>query len=368
MNRPLLKFAFGAIIAGIALYACESEFDEGITPEDSLTVEDAKAWFETTHEEFQVLKSAEMNNRTKVIKPKWKGAFASGNRQCAVVETHITSNEGFGFATAQGIELWQSTGKDAYLNSLSRIVIMKDKRSKKTESFMMTLIGDNSYLEKKDFKLWKNNYLHRDKDFSGLVMYHTLNGEFVNGWKYVDGVVTHIISSPGEHTGNLKSGNHDCTTYTVYGWYQDCSTSSWVASWSSGEVYGSYTECGSPYQVYEGSYQMCTYNYTDNGDGGGYNPEANPQTLPPKLKSIANNVNLSQNEIGLLEHVLDDINWHCLGSALLNSLGNANVGINFKIGYTDGNPASYDPGTNTITFRDISAINSNNLEEELFHA
>jgi hypothetical protein len=47
----------------------------------------------------------------------------------------------------------------------------------------MTMVGDKQYLETKKFKLWQNNYLKKDKDFSGLVLFHNLEGAFVNGWR-----------------------------------------------------------------------------------------------------------------------------------------------------------------------------------------
>jgi hypothetical protein len=70
---------------------------------------------------------------------------------------------------------------------------MRYKNTGEIVSFIMTIVGDKEYLEKKEFKLWDNDYTIRDDDFSGLVLYHSLEGKFVNGWRYTNGKVTHKV-------------------------------------------------------------------------------------------------------------------------------------------------------------------------------
>ena len=45
----------------------------------------------------------------------------------------------------------------------------------------------------KNFELWDNDYTGKDDDFSGLVLYHELDGSFANGWRYTNGELTHKV-------------------------------------------------------------------------------------------------------------------------------------------------------------------------------
>ena len=58
----------------------------------------------------------------------------------------------------------------------------------------MTIIPLVKYLEFTDFKAFDNNsYIGRDKQFTGRILYHNLEGEFVNGWVYKNGEITHFL-------------------------------------------------------------------------------------------------------------------------------------------------------------------------------
>ena len=48
----------------------------------------------------------------------------------------------------------------------------------------MTIMPSVEYMEQTDFKSFYNSYLKRDKNFDGYIIYHDLDGNFVNGWKY----------------------------------------------------------------------------------------------------------------------------------------------------------------------------------------
>jgi hypothetical protein len=81
----------------------------------------------------------------------------------------------------------------------------------------MSVVGDKHYLEGKRFKMSDNTYLKRDKDLSGLVLFHDLSGAFVNGWMYCDGQITNSITKPidVDLTIDLKSA---MLMNAIYGW------------------------------------------------------------------------------------------------------------------------------------------------------
>lgn len=317
MKNVFIKFGIAMVFLTAVFIACEQElFDKD---DGSLTVEDAQSWFNANQPEFLVLKSGDMSKRTKVIKPTWRGAYASKNRKVEVVETHIMANGAFGFATKDAFSEWLATDNPGYLTSMSRIVVMKYKDTGEIVSFIMTIVGNKEYLEKKDFKLWDNDYTMKDDDFSGLVLYHSLKGKFVNGWRYTEGVVTHKVKLDFDMDVKLrlKGSYYDCTTVPVYGWFQDCTTNNWSVTMGETTTYNSETTCDDPYMDYVGTSVECTYvedGDVDNSGGGspgGYSPpivdaidlQQNPKADCVYNKLISGNVlnNFMSRYFGLTE-------------------------------------------------------------------
>ena len=258
-----------------------------------LTVEEAQAWYETSQPEFILLKSGNSGKKTKVAMPEWKGAFAGKNDKVEVVETHIVTNGGFGFATESAYTQWKATDNTGYITSLTRLVVLKYRKTGEMVSFLMTIVGDKEYLETKHYEMWDNTYLTKDKNFSGLVLFHSTEGAFVNGWRYTNGKVTHTVNvNFDEGFGiSLKSGYYDCTGYPVIGWFQDCTNYGYTV----GEVDGNTiritpqgTICSTPYMEFAGTIILC--NYVDDGSGTGgtggtYGP---PSDLPCEGDPIKN--------------------------------------------------------------------------------
>ncbi|MBB5396354.1 hypothetical protein [Mucilaginibacter sp. AK015] len=60
----------------------------------------------------------------------------------------------------------------------------------------MTIVGDSSYIKGNPDKLANNTYRQHDADFSGLVLYFTPKGKYVNGYAYKNGQLV----TPGSQT------------------------------------------------------------------------------------------------------------------------------------------------------------------------
>lgn len=125
----------------------------------------------------------------------------------------------------------------------------------------MTFVGTYEYL-KKTRTIGKNGYLYRQPDFSGAVLFHELNGAFINGWRYADGKIAATISRPTEKKDSLINSSsvairaehqvcHD-VCYPVYDSYCDYS---YVQSgdMESGIIYDLVESC---YPTYSGN--KCT--------------------------------------------------------------------------------------------------------------
>ena len=58
-------------------------------------------------------------------------------------------------------------------------MILKDGES--YNAYVMTIIGDDGYINGDSSKLAKNTYAKHDDDFSGILYYSTPQGKFVSG-------------------------------------------------------------------------------------------------------------------------------------------------------------------------------------------
>ena len=125
----------------------------------------------------------------------------------------------------------------------------------------MTIIGDPDYLEKCNFHLFRNYYFKKEDNFSGIVLYHNLSGNFVNGYKYEKGKVTSNVE-PVTDTPidvGLKSAS-GCYTIKTTSYYEQCTD--WYTT-SMGETSYSGTSC--VYYSETTEYTVCD----GGGEGGG---------------------------------------------------------------------------------------------------
>lgn len=174
------------VLAGI-IYSCkkdETSSEEEFSPE----VLEAKTWFESQVATGTLPMPMAGSETTIVLKPNWVRIFPDENANYKVLEVHLNGAEQSPFVTAECSEKYQQTKDKRYLASQIRLVIQTNKDTKAKDGFMMVAYPDLSYLEAhKDNPLNGVTYLKRPSDFSGLISYYNMKGEFVNGWKYIDG-------------------------------------------------------------------------------------------------------------------------------------------------------------------------------------
>ena len=111
-------------------------------------------------------------------------------------------------------------------NITSLLFIQADS---KVRGVLMTIIGDEAYLQGDLKKLKNNTFRKKEKNFSGDVLYHTTNGLFINGYRYYDGKVVGYISPGKASNSNEKkkfaSANVKdlvCETYKQVTTYRQC--------------------------------------------------------------------------------------------------------------------------------------------------
>ncbi len=111
-------------------------------------------------------------------------------------------------------------------NVTSLLFIQTDS---KVRGVLMTIIGDEAYLQGDIKKLKNNTFRKKERNFSGDVLYHTTKGIFINGYRYYDGKVVGYISQGKASNSNEKkkfaSANIKdlvCETYKQVTTYRQC--------------------------------------------------------------------------------------------------------------------------------------------------
>jgi len=290
---------------------------------------------------------------------------------------NLLTNRGFGFSNADSKKAFDETKEFGYMISLTQLVILKDKKTKNTIGFLMTHIGDKPCLEKSKFDLRKgNSYLKKEKDFDGMVIYHDLEGKFVNGWKFLKGKVTHTVKFPENQKVevNLKNAQSNCfTEYVTEWWYV--------------KQYDSYAGVGDD-MVYKGTdYDWITVTYATTvcywdaagaggsgdggGSGGGYDPAPEqPQPVlsdPLKRLFVNGSSNLSATDIDNLNKAFNEMNNDCMLNSISNFLASNNITLgSVSINSTMPNPTSLN-NFGDITFGDSDLITAENLSHEWVH-
>lgn len=204
------------------LSGCQQEIPDVIIMEDRQMLEEAIEWFYSKGTGSVFLKSGNSKDRNKVAVPMWNDIKIMSSRGIEVVEVGLAVQGAWGFASEAAHKDWLRTGNSGNLLSHTRMVITRNKTNGRINGFLMTLVGDKPYLEKKKFRIWQgNSYLEKENDFTGLVLFHDLEGQFMNGWRYINGRVSHKVrlDSGSMNIPGLKSGG--CSTYYYSTWTVD---------------------------------------------------------------------------------------------------------------------------------------------------
>ena len=264
------------LTAFIFFVSCHKDSDDSTElNDDSFSVEEAKEWFNANNSPIMVLNTENLELHSKsqkrnpiVFQNKWNHSFKSRKGSLHVVEVAMRSQGRFGMATQEAMDKYRETGNKGYITSLSRLVILKDRKEETTQSVIMTMFGDVDYLEKKNFELWSNTYLQKDKDFAGMVYFHTTDGEFMNAWRLKDGKVVGRVTEKTKGSGVAAS--QSCTTTLIYTTYEQC-----MDWYNLGEVTSYNGTTCEVWTEYSGTYTECETtdnpppNPDNNSSGGG---------------------------------------------------------------------------------------------------
>ena len=218
------------------------------------------------------------------VKPSWDYTSIEQDNTYQAVEILLQMETVFNFVTPESSEKFKNSKKHEYISSKTSLIYLVHKKTGDVDMFLMTIIPAISYLESTKFDPFKKmSYLKRDKKFNGSIIFHNMNGEFVNGWNYTDGEVTATIDIKTK-TNDFDLVELRSTTCTTIYWevyYEFC----WQPGYYySGEIMWGNINCSySDYSYYY--YEQCNTsggdgNYNGGGGGGGGN---SGQSLPTQV-------------------------------------------------------------------------------------
>ena len=163
------------------------------TKNEELTIATARKWYEEHYEPIVTTRSSDYNTTERMVRPIWKKAREQNRQRYEVVEIPMQSKGHHIIIDQETANKWKPGNRSDFVRNAAKIVILHDKKTQKTSSFIMIFVGSYQYLQKIG-AMGKNSYLHRDLEYDGSVLFYDLNGTFCNGWKYENGKITATIS------------------------------------------------------------------------------------------------------------------------------------------------------------------------------
>jgi len=192
-------------LVSIVFWGCSEEISKDVSDNQdltpSLTIEKAKEWYEANFlsSASEGLFKVKTNDSTVfALKPllNWDIAQLDNDSLWSVVELPWEYENGKVTMTLPEVKSYVENNNVDF-KPILRLVILKNKQTGETYGFKMAVIPELNYMLSKGGDVSSNDYFDRDANFSGLIMYYSVDDKFVNGWQY----------SKGKITGALKQTN-----------------------------------------------------------------------------------------------------------------------------------------------------------------
>lgn len=187
----------------------------------------AQNWYSNRDPMKTLSRSTDSHPLFEAMVPFWEETFTSSREEIYTVETPIATTERKLITTRQSAQKYKETGDSRFIQSFTRLVIKVDEIHKDTVGFFMTVIPSVEYMIKTKFNPFNNTYFHRDDSFSGYIIFHELDGRLANGWKYLDGTITHSVHSPDQIYTSKQARGKNCVTYCQDEYWERCTTFSY---------------------------------------------------------------------------------------------------------------------------------------------
>lgn len=307
--RKCAKWSIFACVCSLGLLIACSEHmhqDDGScasrqrkSKNEELTIPVARQWYENHYAPVVTTRSSHLDPTERLIRPIWEKARERNRRRYEVVEIPMQAKGQHVVLDAETASKWKPGDKSDFIRNAAKIVILHDKKTKKTSSFVMMFVGSYKYLQKVG-AMGRNSYLYREPDYDGSVLFYDLNGTFCNGWKYVDGKIVATISPRVAMENDVKPSSSsftralilDCQPVCFTYYDEECYEEGFVDEdpeygWGFGVVAGCYPVS------YEECYEECSYiddgtddnrddEWDDDNPSGGKTENPKPEKPKPE--------------------------------------------------------------------------------------
>jgi hypothetical protein len=191
-----------------------SNFDQPADPNppNGLSVAEAKAFFTSFTQNSAASINSETNKAFTHPTPDWSKAFTTADQESYAVEAPIRFDKSVGFNMHAA-----GSSAEKPINTKTSLVILKDRETGTLRSVYMLLTAPQ------DVNLQTVNYGNKN-EFSGTVLFTTMENELINGWVYEKGKIKSTINKKENNTTSRMELPEDCTTIQIDWYEQTCTT------------------------------------------------------------------------------------------------------------------------------------------------
>lgn len=125
--------------------------------------------------------------------PSWRFYTYYQNDSLLSVDIDVTDRITQDYFLKENLEIYQKSKDNDYLRSYTRYVYTFNRKTNEERAFYMTVVPTADFVEKYNKRIRSVTYLKRDKDLSAYILYHELDGTFINGWEYKQGKITNKV-------------------------------------------------------------------------------------------------------------------------------------------------------------------------------
>lgn len=125
--------------------------------------------------------------------PSWRIYTFFQNDSLLSVDVDMTDRITQDYFLKENLEAYQESKDNDYIRSYTRYVYTLNRKTNEERAFFMTVVPTADFVQKYNKRIRGVTYLKRDKDLNAYILYHELDGTFINGWEYKQGKITNKV-------------------------------------------------------------------------------------------------------------------------------------------------------------------------------
>lgn len=145
----------------------------------------------------------------------WNLAEVSNDSLWSVVELPWNYVDAEVVVKSSDVAAYAEENPNVAIPQIQRLVIMRNLSTGDTYGFCMVVLPSLSYWQRTGDAVTEIRYLNRDNAFDGAVLFYSLQGDFVNGWLYQNGIIEgklQLYSSSSPQQASIQKLHYDYYT------------------------------------------------------------------------------------------------------------------------------------------------------------